>query len=219
MGGKELAASTVVYLGLIALLGASAFRGGKQTPHFRDHGMTSRPFLLPACFAVLACGAAPRASAGELLHELRFGLLAHDVGGLWSGFNEEDGADVNIEASLTPSLALAFATLRPAIGASINTEGDTSKLYAGARLEREIAMGLFLAAGVGAAIHDGKLKDGHRGRKALGARVLFHIPVEAGYRLDDHHSLSIYFDHVSNAFLADENEGMDTLGLRYGYRF
>lgn len=172
---------------------------------------------LPFLLAVASAAAQERPE--DLLHELRFGVLAHDVGDLWSGFNEEDGVDINFEASFTPSIDLTLATLRPAVGASINTAGDTSKLYVDARLERELTFGLYFALGVGAAIHDGKLDDRHRGRKALGSRVLFHIPVEAGYRIDPHHSLSVYFDHVSNAFLADENEGMDTLGLRYGYRF
>ena len=173
--------------------------------------------VLPFLLAGAPAGAQERPAG--VLHELKFGVLAHDVGDLWSGFNEEDGVDINFEASFTPSLDLGFATLRPAVGASINTEGDTSKLYADLRLEHDFTFGLFLAAGVGAAIHDGKLEDRHRGRKALGSRVLFHIPAELGYRIDGHHSLPVYFDHVSNAFLADENEGMDTLGLRYGYRF
>jgi lipid A 3-O-deacylase len=31
--------------------------------------------------------------------------------------------------------------------------------------------------------------------------------------------MKILFDHVSNAYLANPNEGMDTLGIVYGYRF
>ena len=56
-------------------------------------------------------------------------------------------------------------------------------------------------------------------RKAFGSRVLFHIPVELGYRFDQHNSLSVYFEHMSNAGLASSNEGMDFLGMRYGYKF
>jgi hypothetical protein len=29
----------------------------------------------------------------------------------------------------------------------------------------------------------------------------------------------ILFDHVSNAYLESPNDGMDTLGIVYGYRF
>jgi hypothetical protein len=50
--------------------------------------------------------------------------------------------------------------------------------------------------------------------------VLFHIPAEVGYRFDDHTSLSAYFfEHMSNAYTVSPNEGMDRLGIRYGYRF
>lgn len=184
--------------------------------------MLARSRFLCAMFAALTAGpgaALAQDSGAGLIRELKFGVLAHDVGDLWSGFNREDGIDINFEAGLSPSLDLGFATLRPAIGASINTEGDTSKIYLDARLEHDFEGGVFLAAGIGAAVHDGKLEHGHHDRKALGSRVLFHIPLEAGYRFDAHHSLSVYFDHMSNANLADENEGMDTIGLRYGYRF
>jgi len=27
------------------------------------------------------------------------------------------------------------------------------------------------------------------------------------------------FDHISNGYLADPNEGLDTFGIRYGYLF
>ena len=49
--------------------------------------------------------------------------------------------------------------------------------------------------------------------------MLIHVPIELGFRFDQHNSLSIYFEHMSNAGLADANEGMDLLGARYGYRF
>ncbi|MCO6428593.1 acyloxyacyl hydrolase [Nitrosomonas communis] len=67
-----------------------------------------------------------------------------------------------------------------------------------------------------------KLNLEHNDRKTLGSQVLFRIPIEIGYRLGTRSALSVYFDHVSNASLADNNEGMDTfLGLdgRFGYRF
>ena len=32
-------------------------------------------------------------------------------------------------------------------------------------------------------------------------------------------SLSLFFEHISNASTAPKNQGLDTLGIRYGYRF
>ena len=49
--------------------------------------------------------------------------------------------------------------------------------------------------------------------------MLFHIPAELGYRFDGNNSVSVYFEHMSNADTQDNNQGLDRLGVRYGYRF
>jgi hypothetical protein len=77
----------------------------------------------------------------------------------------------------------------------------------------------FFGLGLGAAIHDGNLDPTEPDRKALGSRVLFHIPFELGYRFDERQSISVYFEHTSNGNLADHNEALDNIGIRYGYRF
>ena len=167
--------------------------------------------LLDLCLPVLADG---------FVDELKIGALAHDVPDLWSGFRAEPSSiDINVEALFSPSVAFLGGTIRPALGASINTQGYTSDVYLDARWQLEMNCGVFLGLGVGAAVHDGQLKLEHWDEKALGSRVLFHIPVELGYRFDAHDSLSIYFEHMSNAYTVDPNEGMDRLGVRYGYRF
>ena len=101
----------------------------------------------------------------------------------------------------------------------MSTAGDTSKLYSGIRWQYDHTSGLFFSVGFGGAVHNGDLHLQHNDRKALGSRILFHIPIEIGYRVGVRSSLSVYFDHVSNANFADPNEGMDSLGGRYGYRF
>lgn len=166
------------------------------------------------------CGAA--GAQEPLIREVKIGLLNHDVDGLWSGFNRESGADVNVELVIGRGVDLFGGKIRPALGASVNTTGDTSKAYLDLRWDRDfdsgVFDGVFIGIGVGAAVHDGELGRA-RGRKALGSRVLFHIPFEVGFRPYENVAVSLYFDHVSNAYLADENEGMDTLGVRLGYRF
>jgi hypothetical protein len=160
------------------------------------------------------------ALAGQLVDELKIGVLWHDVPGLWSGFQAEpNSADINIEALLSPSVAFLGGTIRPALGASISTIGATSDAYIDARWQYETPSGIFFGLGLGAAVHDGQLQLEDWDRKALGSRVLFHIPAEVGYRFDDHNSLSAYFEHMSNAYTVSPNEGMDRLGIRYGYRF
>ena len=162
------------------------------------------------------------ASAQELVRsglEVRGGVLGHDVPDLWSGFRLERGVDINGELLFGAGLPILGGSLRPAIGASVNTEGFTSKAYADLRWEFDTPSRIFFGIGLGAAIHDGNLAPTDPDRKALGARVLFHIPLEIGWRLDARQSLSVYFEHTSNAGTASVNEGMDGIGIRYGYRF
>jgi lipid A 3-O-deacylase len=162
------------------------------------------------------------ASAEDIVHALKFGVLAHDVPHLWSGFQvEPDAADINIEVQFTPSMPLFGGTLRPAVGGTINTRGDTSHAYADARWQIDGPSRLFFELGLGAAIHDGEIGgvNSDQNVKWLGSRVLFHIPIEIGLHLDDHNDLSVYFEHTSNAYTMKYNEGMDRIGVRYGYRF
>jgi lipid A 3-O-deacylase len=165
-----------------------------------------------------ASGGAMAQSAPSSL-EIRGGVLAHDVPDLWAGFNLEGGVDINAEALIGRGLPFLGGSIRPALGASINTEGFTSRVYLDARWEYEWRNGLFLGLGLGAAVHDGEIDCCEPDRKALGSRVLFHIPLELGLRLDERNSVSVYFEHMSNANLADVNEGLDAIGARYGRRF
>jgi lipid A 3-O-deacylase len=171
------------------------------------------------CAALASTQAAAQQAAVPLVHELRLGVLVHDMPGLWSGFRLERGADINVEALLSPSLPVFGGHLRPAIGASLSTAGQTSRGYVDARWQYETVSGVFLGLGLGAVLHNGTVGPTELDRKALGARVLFHIPFEIGYRFDKHNSLSVYFDHMSNAYTQKYNEGLDSLGVRYGYKF
>ena len=180
-----------------------------------------------ACLALLtALGGAGDACAQDLppdarpsSFELKGGVLAHDVPDLWSGFQLEKGVDLNIEALFGSGLPFLGGRLRPALGASINTEGHTSKAYLDARWEIDLPSRIVFGLGRGAAVHDGKLDPTDIDRKALGSRVLFHVPVEIGYRLDERRSISVYFEHTSNGGTARYNEALDNIGLRYGIKF
>jgi lipid A 3-O-deacylase len=180
-----------------------------------------RSFRLCACVLVaLAVAGARPAAADGFIYELKAGVLYHDAPDLWSGFQlEPKGVDINGEVIFAPSLPFLWGAIRPALGGSVNLNGGTSHAYLDARWQIEGPSGLFLGLGLGAAVHDGTLGPTDPSRKALGSRVLFHIPLEIGLRFDDHNSLSFYFEHTSNANTASYNEGLDRLGLRYGYRF
>ena len=169
--------------------------------------------------SVFVCG---HAAAEDFIHSVHAGVLAHDVPGLWSGFQvEPDAADINIEIQFTPSMPLLGGTLRPALGASINTRGDTSHAYLDARWQIEGPSNLFFGLGLGVAVHDGETGSpgSDPSEKWLGSRVLFHIPAEIGVHVNQHSDLSVYFEHTSNAYTQTYNEGLDRIGIRYGYRF
>ena len=182
----------------------------------------SRALLWAALFALPAPAAlAQDTPQPGLLHSLTLGLLAHDVDGLWSGHREESGLDVELEAVFARAgFQAPGGRIRPNLGVTLNTSGDTSFAYAGFVWEFTSRRGLFLQLGAGAAWHDGETETrGDEDKKELGSRWLFRIPIELGFAVGEHHRVSVAFVHVSNAGLADENEGLDTLGLRYGYRF
>ncbi|MDZ4843481.1 MAG: acyloxyacyl hydrolase [Hyphomicrobium aestuarii] len=156
-----------------------------------------------------------------LIHQLTVGALYHDMPDLWSGFQREPtSVDINVEAQLSPSMPTFFGgTLRPAIGANINTAGATSNIYADARITYDLPHRWFFATGLGLAIHDGNTDRRDPERKALGSRALFHIPIEAGLRIGTHNSVSVYFEHTSNGYTQTFNEGFDRFGLRAGTRY
>jgi hypothetical protein len=142
------------------------------------------------------------------------------VDGLWSNSRKEGGVDFNAEIIFShPGLSLPLGIVLSNFGLSVNDRGGMSKLYAGLLWEVEVIFDMFMNFGIGVAVHDSELEISEEDKKALGARVLFRIPIEVGYALTKHHQVSIAFDHVSNAYLAHPNDGLDTLGLRYSYRF
>ena len=161
----------------------------------------------------------PQGHQQRWFHGMRVGVLAHDVP-IWSLTRKEEGVDINSEfIFLWPDNSLAGGRVHSNIGASLNTQGDTSKIYAGGLWEYTWKNGLFFSFGLGLSVHDGALETDDADQKELGARVLFRIPFEMGMLIYGNHGLTIMFDHVSNAYLAEPNEGLDTLGIRYAYQF
>lgn len=154
------------------------------------------------------------------LSEIRAGFLLHDR----AFFHErrEKGHDYNFEV-LFPSpqwkLFKAVRSPRPHVGASINDKGDTSQLYGGFTWEWRPFANALVDGSLGLAVHDGDLTPGRRGLEGLGLRVLFRESLEVGYRFRGRHGVSALIDHISNAGLVYENQGITSMGVRYGYRF
>ena len=152
--------------------------------------------------------------------ELRGGFGHHDSGVF--GRNEEDGQVVMIEARFAPFTGGLWDKIwqpRPHLGVNINTEGDTSSLYIGLTWDWDIWRSAFVSFDLGGAVHDGELTTSRLDRKELGSRILFREALELGYVFGNRHALSLRLDHISNANLADQNEGLETIAFVYGYRF
>lgn len=154
-----------------------------------------------------------------LLRAIRVGLLIHDLS-IWAQSRKEEGVDLNTEfIFIWPNHSLLDGVVHSNLGISLNNQGDTSKIYSGFLWEYIWKSGLFFNLGVGVAVHDGELESNEGDKKELGSRILFRIPLEIGLLFARHHGISLMFDHVSNAYLAEPNQGLDTIGIRYTFRF
>lgn len=172
--------------------------------------------LVISCILTFSLGAE---ASQNVIHELRLGILDHDTDNLWSGLSREDGIDFNAEILLAPHVEFWHGTFRPNIGVSINDRGNTSKVYGGGIWEYAWQNGIFCDFGAGFAIHGGEKKTHEPDKKELGRNLLFHFSADFGYSLTRHNRISLMFDHISNAYTVDPNEGLDTVGVRYGYLF
>ena len=192
---------------------------------FGKSGLVARVAIGLAAAAWLGCAAGATAqTAGPdgapfpWLDEVRFGALAHSI----DVTNGEDGADLNLELLFRrpggryDNPLLNFA-LRPRahIGASVNTVGDTSQIYAGLSWDVKLAPKLSLELTFGAALHDGQTEPA---ADSYGCSVNFRESASLGYALDERWTIYGTISHMSNADLCDHNTGLTSAGLRLGYK-
>jgi hypothetical protein len=166
--------------------------------------------------------------------ELKFGIWAHDPTILKG---RETGVDINPEvifaspvtddmlANMPPWLIWALQP-RPTIGAAFNTAGDTDQFYAGATWSWMLVHnlinpgdGINFSFFFGPGGNDGQLHNGTATRKALGSHILFREAFEVGYQINPTWEISVYLDHISNGGLDKENQSINDLGARVGFRF
>ena len=154
------------------------------------------------------------------ISEIRLGIGDHDAGVF--GRTKEEGVDFNIEFLFSsPDFLEAIWSPKPMLGASINSDDDTSQVYAGITWEGWFYDDFFWNFGFGLAVHDGETESDNINKKELGSRVLFRESIDIGWLFLENNQISLFVDHISHGhiFGDDKNEGMDTLGVRYGYRF
>jgi hypothetical protein len=178
------------------------------------------------------------------ISEIVLGGFVHDPG---QDNNEANSADLNLEIIFRKVTLLTFENryLRflfspnPIVGGTINSDNETHTAYLAMNWQYRFESDWFVAGSFGFTYHTGNLDQaeencpvgttcslpGNRrfvdtGDVTLGSRILFRESVELGYWVAERHGLSLYFAHMSNASIFDEdNDGMNFLGLRYRYAF
>lgn len=164
---------------------------------------------------------APDLLSPSLIDEFRFGVNQNDF---HATNRREDGANINVEILFRrPDFQIdnAFFSylLNPRfhIGGHLNTAGDTSQAYVGFTWDHNITEMWFVEASFGGVIHSGDLRG--PGVRALGCRLNFRESLSTGIELTERMRIMVTYDHISNANLCSSNAGLNTLGVRLGYKF
>ena len=161
--------------------------------------------------------------------EIRGGILAHDTGYLLEAGPRNDVYAVNAELLFPSPGFLSFAfDPRPKIGFSLAPDADAiSFVYAGLNWDIPVYGNWIVMAGVGGSYNNadrltesdlrpGETREQYR---LVGCHALFHLSAGFGYRITEDVSVQLYGDHISNANLCGNNEGLDQWGIRLGYAF
>jgi len=172
---------------------------------------------------LLLLGLPLNASAGDPLfgiHQVRVGVMMHDVSGLLSRNHKEDGFDSGLELVFDRKIAeLWSGVIRPNLGFTWNNRGETSKAYAGVIGRWTFDSPFSFEFAFGGTVHTGERESRDPDKKELGSKLLFRSSLELGWSVAEHQQISLYYDHISNAGLAHKNQGMDLVGLRWGWTF
>jgi lipid A 3-O-deacylase len=156
--------------------------------------------------------------ADPIVSEVRIGGLYHDAGVISS--RKETGADVNSEVLFSsPDILKVIWSPRPDLGGTVNLWGQTSQVYAGLTWGYNFSEHFFGEFSFGPSFNNGHLNKDNENRKDLGSPILFRESLSFGVKFNKHNTLSMFMDHISNGGLAKYNGGMETVGLRYGYKF
>ena len=139
---------------------------------------------------------------------------------------KEKGAAVQLEAVFGTFVPYDFgnkfvnAVLRPRIhlGGNINVTGGTSVAYTGLTWNLPVYGPLFIEGTFGGGAHNGKLDNAGRNRQNLGCPILFRESASIGLQFEKFAILGTV-EHLSNAGLCTQNDGLTNVGMRFSYKF
>ncbi len=144
------------------------------------------------------------------------GIALHNIAG-----NEESGIDGTLELRFSPVFGRGWdVEILPTLGAHVSFNGETNSAYLGATARYMLTQSIFVEGFLGFTLHDADTPIENDGAN-LGCSLLFREGLGIGYR-HGQHALSLYGSHISHGGIIcsdDNNDGLTTLGIRYGYHF
>ena len=188
-------------------------------------------FILAAAFASIALPAVAQESSRMALGGIVIGKNADLMewrlgGGLYDTgpFTPDSfsGGTVNAEVLLpSPDFLAAIGSPRPYLGTDIAISNDPIHVfYAGLNWEAYLTDAFYLGFSLGGSVNsDSKVGNDEGEVRDLGSPILFHLQASAGYDFTRNLGAQIYLIHVSNANIADSNDGLESTGLRLVYRY
>ncbi len=152
--------------------------------------------------------------------EVRAGAGVYDEGPFTT--DTFKGTTVNFEVlAPSPDWLSAIGSPRPYLGADIALSDDPIQaVYAGLNWEAYLTGRFYLGFSAGGAIlSDDQVANAAGEVRDLGAPVLFHLQASAGFDFTPDIGAQVYLNHFSNAFLVDQNDGLESMGARLAVRF
>lgn len=176
-------------------------------------------FLFAISIAAGGSGLTASAQDHPIFSEFRIGVLAAD---LEPGGGSDDGVAISLEA-LTPYRHAAHHSLiehllnpRFHVGAAIHPDGGVNQAYAGLTWDYYLTDSVFVETSFGGAVHDGETGNSS---DSYGCTLNFRESLSIGADVTPSISIMATIDHMSNADLCDENQGITNAGVRLGYRW
>ncbi len=192
-------------------------------------------YFISSC--IFVAGLAVSEPASAQIAELRFGLTEFDERTLDLGisvqFANENSAAINGEILFEEPEFLKWAlTPQPYIGGTINLEGKTSFGGGGLLWRQSFGDKFYGDLAIGLVAHTGTNNIERQAGESFfdilsrfdeeiefGTTILFREQVALGYNVNQSWSGEIFFEHLSNAFLDPDNDGVDNLGFRAVRKF
>ncbi len=175
---------------------------------------------------------APAAQAG--VNEVHVGVIQHNIClSTCDNADKEGGPNVELQVSFdSPDFLSWAASPQPYVIASVNTAGDTSYGGFGFEWRWNIAENWALEPGLGYVVHDGEVDNPYANgtpeaadfasdHVLLGSEDLFRLSLGLAYDFEGPWEAQVLVEHLSHGQIigAGRNQGMDEIGLRFGYQF